>query len=114
MALSLPAFLTGINLQTVGYAVGAGALCLTLGYCAGQSNANERAGLKVEAAAAKVQASAARAEKAAALVNLSLTTKTQAQAAELRKIVDDVATDDIAGPGVDAVLARLRARAATR
>lgn len=103
---------TGINLQTVGYVVGASALCLTLGYCAGQSNASEKAALKVTAAAERVKVAAAKGEKAAALVNLSLTTKTQAQAAELREIVKDVATTDDAGAGTDAVMQRVRERAA--
>lgn|GEM_PF-6814199 len=106
--------ITGINLHTVGYVVGTSALCLTLGYCAGQSNANEKAALKVQAAAEKVQASAARAEKAAAITNLSLTTKTQAQGAELREIVRAQATDDNTGPGVDAVMQRVRERATAR
>ena len=103
---------TGINLQTIGYVVGASALCLTLGYCAGQSNANEKVALKNLATAERLEAASARAEKAAALIDISLTTKTKAQAAELREIVHAKSTDDNAGPGVDAVMQRLRQRSA--
>lgn len=105
---------TGINLQTVAYIVGASALCLNLGYCAGQRNANEKAALKVIASAERVKTAAAKGEKAAALLNLSLTTKTRAEAAELREIVKDAATGNDTGRGIDAVMQRVRERSAAR
>jgi len=80
--------------------------------CVGKSQANQRAAIINAATAAKLQAAAADATRAAALTELSLTVRTAEQVRELREVAKNEATNDNAGPGVDAVMQRLRVRAA--
>ncbi|WP_097091798.1 hypothetical protein [Novosphingobium sp. Chol11] len=83
-------------------------LCLPLAYCEGKSagklasaNTNLEASLKVQQAAQKV-------ERAATLADMARRAKTREQITELREIVRENGTDAVAGPGVTAVLDRLR------
>ncbi|WP_088183956.1 hypothetical protein [Sphingobium sp. Z007] len=82
--------------------------------CVGTGQANQATALKNEATAAKLEAVAARATKAAALTEIALAARTQTEIKELREIVTHDATNDDAGPGVDAVMRRLRKRSAAR
>lgn len=80
--------------------------------CVGKGQANQATALKNEATAAKLQASAERMDKAAMLTEMALAARTTAEVKELREIVRVEANHDDAGPGVDAVMQRLRRRAA--
>lgn len=80
--------------------------------CVGKSQANQATALRNAATAAKLQATAAKMGQAAALTEMALAARTKADVIELREIVRVEATTDAAGPGVDAVMQRLRRRTA--
>lgn len=80
--------------------------------CVGKSQASQEAALKNQATAAKLEETAALMDRAAMLTEMTLAARTTAEVKELREIVRVEANQDAAGPGVDAVMQRLRTRAA--
>lgn len=82
--------------------------------CVGKGQASQATALQNAATAAKLEATAAKMGQAAAITEMALAARTQVQIKELREIVRVEATTDAAGPGVDAVMQRVRKRNAAR
>lgn len=94
-----------------GIALGA-LLCFPLAYCQGKRDAKIVGAAKLEAASAKVERAATQAELAATLADMTRVAKTKEQAQEIKELIVEKASDDAAGPGMDAWIKRLRENAA--
>ena len=84
------------------------ALCYPVASCNGRQRANATNNAKIMAASAKVREAAAKAEIAAMAVDAVRRGHAKQAEQELRKIADEKGSDAVAGPGVAAVLDRMR------
>ena len=84
------------------------ALCYPVASCNGRQPANATNSAKIIAASAKVREAAAKAEIAAMAVDAVRRGQAKQVEQELRKIADEKGTDAVVGPGVTAVLDRMR------
>ena len=76
--------------------------------CSGRRSAESAASAKIIAASAKVTEAAAKAEIAAMAVDAVRRGQAKQVQDELRSVADEKGSTDLAGPGVTAVLDRLR------
>lgn len=87
-------------------------LCYFPASCQGKREATIANNAKVELAAEQVKRAAAQAELAATLADMTRVAKTKEQAQEIKELIVEKASDDAAGPGMDAWIKRLRENAA--
>lgn len=106
--LSMPIWLASNWKAIVGALAGA-ALCWPVASCQGKREATVALHAQVRLDAEKVRNAALKAEAAATLTDMARSAKTAQQQRELQEIVNDVGTNEMVGPAVSAVLARLRA-----
>lgn len=83
-------------------------LCWPVASCQGRRSAEAHNSAKIIAASAKVTEAAAKAEIAAMAVDAVRRGQAKQVQDELRSVADDKGSTDLAGPGVTAVLDRLR------
>jgi len=105
--IALPLWLTANWKAIVGILIGA-ALTWPIASCQGRRDANAANEAKIIAASAKVREAAAKAEIAAMAADSVRRGQAKQVQDELREIVDEQANDDTVGPGVAAILDRLR------
>jgi folate-dependent phosphoribosylglycinamide formyltransferase PurN len=84
------------------------ALTWPVASCSGRRSANATQAAKIIAASAKVREAAAKAEIAAMAADAVRRGEAKQVEQELRKVADEKGSDAVAGPGVAAVLDRLR------
>lgn len=84
------------------------ALCWPVASCSGRQQAKAANSAKIIAASAKVTEAAAKAELAAMAVDAVRRGQAKQVQDELRSVADEKGSTDLAGPGVTAVLDRLR------
>lgn len=83
-------------------------LCWPVASCSGRRSAENTQEAKIIAASAKVTEAAAKAEIAAMAVDAVRRGQAKQVQDELRSVADEKGSTDLAGPGVTAVLDRLR------
>lgn len=88
------------------------AICWPVASCQGKREATIANNAKVELAAEQVKRAAAQAELAATLADMTRVAKTKEEAQEIKELIVEKASDDAAGPGMDAWIKRLRENAA--
>lgn len=86
------------------------ALTWPVASCQGRRSAENVHEAKIITASAKVTEAAAKAESAAILADMARSVNTAKEAEELKKVVEDVKSEAVAGPAVSAVLRELRQR----
>ena len=86
------------------------ALCYPIASCQGRRSAESATSAKIIAASAKVTEAASKAETAAVLADMARSVNTAKEADELKKVIEDVKSEAVAGPAVRAVLRELRQR----
>lgn len=89
-------------------AIAGAALTWPVASCSGRQQENATNSTKIIAASAKVREAAAKAEIAAMAVDAIRRGQAKQVEQELRKVADEKGSDAVAGPGVIAVLDRLR------
>ena len=85
-------------------------LCWPIASCSGRRDANAANDARIIAAATKITEAAAKAESAAILADMARSVNTAKEADELKKVIEDVKSEAVAGPAVSAVLRELRQR----
>ncbi|MGV3769649.1 MAG: hypothetical protein ACO1NM_06435 [Sphingobium phenoxybenzoativorans] len=105
--IALPAIVRTNWKLPVAAIVGA-AVCWPVASCSGRQQANATNSAKIIAASAKVREAAAKAEIAAMATDAIRRGQAKQVEQELRKVADEKGSDAVAGPGVTAVLDRLR------
>lgn len=88
------------------------ALCATLGYCKGRSDGKAQVRLEVSESARKLEHLARKVEEQANLLDRGRQKARAAQSTELKGLAHEKGTNAAAGPGVRAVLGRVRERQA--
>lgn len=106
--LSTPLWLANNWRLIVGALAGA-LMCAPLAYCEGRADGKRQVNAQIAIQAEKVRNAALKAEAAATLADMARSVRTAEQQRELQEIVENVGTNEMAGPAVSAVLARLRA-----
>lgn len=106
--IPLPAIPAWLNLRTIGAVTATAALCIPTAYCTGRRDANIAAEARVKLAAEKIKSAALKASLAANTIRAAQDARDAEELKGLRDEIDRAATGDDVGPGLSAVLDRLR------